>query len=216
VRSELDEVEGALVSARQEATATGRDVAIETWGTWAAGAPLVMAYGDFSLTQDAGDQLVANANRLLASTVPDSTVQYSQTVVVPFHFLPHDPTQSRACIVVGGVDTTSWATAMTAIPSGATNQDINSVDPFKAGDIMNGMITNANNLFQNAVVQTVISGSSQRFNSNFFIQIVGTSPSGGALPGSPMGLIVVLANGASIYKFYNPGVREGNGQWRRI
>jgi hypothetical protein len=31
-----------------------------------------------------------------------------------------------------------------------------------------------------------------------------------------MGLIVVLANGASIYKFYNPGVLEGDGKWRRI
>jgi len=31
-----------------------------------------------------------------------------------------------------------------------------------------------------------------------------------------MGLIVVLANGAEIFKFYNPGVLEGNGQWRRI
>jgi hypothetical protein len=34
--------------------------------------------------------------------------------------------------------------------------------------------------------------------------------------GSPMGLIVVLANGATIYKFYNPGVLEGNGKWRKI
>jgi hypothetical protein len=31
-----------------------------------------------------------------------------------------------------------------------------------------------------------------------------------------MGLIVVLANGSSIYKFYNPGVLEGDGLWRRI
>jgi hypothetical protein len=45
---------------------------------------------------------------------------------------------------------------------------------------------------------------------------VGTSPDAGALPGSPMGLIVVLANGSSVYKFYNPGAREGDGQWRRL
>jgi len=219
VRSLLDEVEGALTNARQAATATGRDVAIETWGTWSAAPPLVMAYGDASLLPTATqpiDQLAAAANKLLAGAAPDPAVAYSQTVAIPFHYLPADMTQARACIVVGTVDTTDWAMAMTPLASGAVNQDITTVDPFKAGDPMNGMVVATNNLFQSAATQAVISGSSQRFNTNFIIQIVGVSPNAGALPGSPMGLIVVLANGASIYKFYNPGVLEGDGKWRRI
>jgi len=62
----------------------------------------------------------------------------------------------------------------------------------------------------------VINGSSKRFLSAFIIPIVGTTSSGGAVPGAPMGLIVVLDNGASIFKFYNPGARDGDGIWRRI
>jgi hypothetical protein len=218
VRSLLDEVEGALTNARQAATATGRDVAIETWGTWSAAAPLVMAYGDASLLPptSATDQIAATANNLLAGAAANPAVPYSLTVAIPFHYLPADMTQARACIVVGTVDTTDWAMAMTPLASGAANQDITTLDPFKAGDTMAGMVAPANNLFQSAATQAVISGSSQRFNTNFIIQIVGVSPSAGALPGSPMGLIVVLANGASIYKFYNPGVLEGDGKWRRI
>jgi prepilin-type N-terminal cleavage/methylation domain-containing protein len=219
VRSLLDELEGALTNARMEATSTGRDVAIETWGTWSSAAPLVIAYGDASLLPNGTvvtDNLYGTANRLLAGTAPDPTVAYSQTVAVPFHFLSADVTQSRACVVVATVDTTDWSTAMNALPSGAVNTLITSVDPFKSGDAMYGLVQASNSLFQSATNYVVVSGSSQRFTSNFIIQVVGTSPSAGALPGSPMGLIVVLANGASIYKFYNPGVREGDGKWRRI
>lgn len=219
VRSLLDELEGALTNARGVAAATGRDVAVETWGTWAAGAPAVMAYGDASLTPnaaDATDRLATTATKLLASQAADPAVAFSQTVAVPFHFLPNDPNQSRACIVVATVDATSWTTAMKPTASGATNQDITGVVPFGAGQSMAGIVADANNLFQSVPRSVVVSGSNQRFTSNFIIQIVGTSPSAGALPGSPMGLLVVLANGASIYKFYNPGAREGDGRWRRI
>jgi len=31
-----------------------------------------------------------------------------------------------------------------------------------------------------------------------------------------MGLLVVPQNGAAIFKFYNPGARDGDGKWRRI
>jgi len=48
------------------------------------------------------------------------------------------------------------------------------------------------------------------------LQVVGTSPSAGPLPGSPMGILVVQANGATVIKFYNPGVLEGDGQWRKL
>jgi prepilin-type N-terminal cleavage/methylation domain-containing protein len=214
VRSLLDEMEGSLETARKAAYATGRDMAIDSWGTWTAAAPVVMAFGDASLTDN---QIQATANNLLASTAADPTIPYSQTVAVPFHFMPNDMTHSRACVVVATADTTSWTTAMTAAASGAVNTDINSVDPFKANDLMAGMVVSANSFFNSGAIQRmVISGSNQRFTGNYIIQVVGTSPSGGALPGSPMGLIVVLANGASIYKFYNPGVLEGDGRWRRI
>jgi hypothetical protein len=61
-----------------------------------------------------------------------------------------------------------------------------------------------------------ISGSNKRFNNSFIIEVVSTTTSGYAVPGGAMGLIVVLNNGATVYKFYNSGVNNGDGQWRRI
>jgi len=78
----------------------------------------------------------------------------------------------------------------------------------------------AQNLFQGGTTDNgvLISGANKRFTSNFFIQVV-SSRGGVPVAGGPMGLIVVLANGGTIYKFYNPGVMSGSlnrGKWRKI
>ncbi len=212
VRALLDELEGSLSNARQVAVATGHDVAIVNWGIWEDGTNrLVVAYGDASLT-DAQIQTIASG--LLVGVQPAATVTGGQSVAVPLHFLPNVPSHTMARVALVGTD--SWADAMRTTTSGATNRDITSVTPFKTTETMNGLVTNANNLFKTALNRTVISGSNKRFTSTFIIPVVGTTRSGGSLPGAPMGLIVVMSNGASIYKFYNPGVRDGDGQWRRI
>jgi len=211
VRSLMDEIEGSLANARQAAAATGQDMAVVSWGNWTAATPLVIAYGNSALT-DASIQTIANG--LLASTPPASTVQFGQSVAVAFHFLPSDVTQARAR--VAPTASTDWATAMTPINAQRFNADINGVPPFNSVVGWIGQVGDATNLVTGALGRTVISGNSQRFTSTFCIEIVGTSPSAGPLPGSPMGLIFVQANGGTIYKFYNPGVLEGNGQWRRI
>jgi hypothetical protein len=216
VRSMLDELEGALTNARSEAAATGRDVAVEVWGNWTAGTPLVMAYGDNSLTTGGVDNLKAAATDLLAgSALPN--VAYAQTVSVPFHFRPADVTYTRARVVLVGSG--DWTAAMNAAPSGQTNTAYTAVDPFKAGDPLDGAVSDANNLCGDGtgtVTKVVIGGGSQRFQTAICIQVVGTSPSAGPLPGSPMGILVVQANGATVFKFYNPGVLEGDGQWRKL
>jgi len=212
VRSLMNELEGVLANAHKATVATGRDVAIINWGTWADGeGRLVIAHGDAAIP-DA--DLQSAAKGLLLGTQPPTTLAYGQTVAVPFQFQTADPTQARARIAVVG--TTDWADAMRPTDSGATNQDITMVSPFKSGETMAGLITDANNFFNAVLQRTEISGSNKRFNSTFFIQVVGSLPSGGVLPGSPMGLIVVQGNGASVYRFYNPGSRDGDGQWRRI
>ena len=212
VRSLLDELEGSLGNARQTAIATGRDVAIYSWGTWSAGTPLVIAYGDASLP--AAD-LQSTANGLLVGTQPPASLAFGQTVAVPFHYLTQDLTPARARIVLNG--SADWDTAMQAVAGGGSNQDLTGVDPFKDSDAMAGLVVDDNNHFQTSLaLMGVVSGSSQRFTSSFIIPIVGTSANSGPMNGSPMGLVVVLNGGSSIYKFYNPGVREGNGRWRRI
>lgn len=212
VRSLLDEMEGVLSNAHKAAVATGADVAIVTWGGWDSGAPFRVAHGVASLT-DAKIQTIAD--KLLQGIPPDAADgPAGQTVAIPFSFMPSDPSQTRARIVAIGSD--QWKNVMKDF-NGKTNTDLSTVEPFKSG-IMVGTVTDANNLFSYTtdVKRFVISGSSKRFSTTIVIPIVGTATGGGALPGGPMGLIVVLANGGSIYKFYNPGIRDSDGQWRKI
>ncbi len=213
VRAVMDEVEGALSNAHKASVATGRDVAIVTWGAWDAATPLRLAHGDASLLDT---DIQTTANNLLLGTAPAAALGVAgQTVAVPFRFLPNDAVQTRARIVAVG--STQWSIVMQATAAGATNEVLTTVEPFKTGP-MTGLVTDANNLFSfSATLQRfVISGSNKRFNSTIIVPVVGTTSSGGAVPGGPMGVIVVLANGGSIYKFYNPGAKDGDGKWRRI
>lgn len=208
VRSLLDELEGSLANAHQAAVASGRDVAIVSWGTWEGATPLVIAHGDAELL----DGPIQTAADQLRDSLPVAA-GLSQTVGVPFRMRPNDPTHSRARVAMVG--TADWATAMMPV-DGRANQDITTVVPFTGGP-MAGVVVPENNLVGDGTRQrTLISGSNKRFNNTFIIPVVGTGPNVGPLPGSPMGLIVVLNNGATIYKFYNPGARDGDGQWRRI
>lgn len=212
VRGLLDEVEGALANAHQAAAASGRDVAILTWGTWDAATPAVLAHGDASLTDP---QIKLAAQSLLAGSGPGSGLGTAATTLsVPFHLQAGDRIQTSARIVSFASD--QWSNVIQECSAG-TNANINDVAPFTgSGGIMHGLTTDSNLLFTGADHRVLVSGSSRRFASTFIVPIVGTTPSGSALPGGPMGLIVVLQNGAAIYKFYNPGVRDGDGQWRRI
>jgi len=214
VRALLDELEGCIANAQKASVATGRDVAIVNWGAWTPTNPAAIAQGDASLT---AIQIQDTAKGLLAGVQPDAALAFGQTVAIPFHLQPNVPSHSMARIAMAG--TTEWADAMKPTDSGTQNQAIATVSPFKAGEIM-ASISATDNFFSGdratALVQTSISGTNKRFTTTFVIPVVGTTRSGGVLPGGPMGLIVVLANGGSIYKFYNPGVRDGNGLWRRI
>ena len=217
VRSLTDELEGALVNARQSAVATGRDTLVISYGSWAAATPAVVAFGDATTGSTAIQTL---ANGLLAGT-PPAGVAYAQSIGAPFHYLANDSTHLRARIFVKGAD--DWTNANLPTSSGGQNQGLQNVDPFLSGTGFKGMVVDAggklvdaNNFFSGALNQVTVGGSSQRFDTTFYIMVVGTSPGGGALPGAPMGLLFVQAGGASIFKFYNPGAKAGDGKWRRI
>jgi len=219
VRGLTDTLEGCLAEAHRATSASGRDMSIVTWGTWDPAAPLALAYGDAALTNV---QIQTTAQGLMASPVilaNPATLPYSQTVAVPFSFSSRgttDPVLRSAHIALA--NSGDWGTAMQALASGQQNQDITTVTPFGAGQIFNGVVTDANNLFSaaGAVNQTLISGFTRRFTTPFIIEIVAQAPNGLVLAGGAMGLLVVQANGNSIYKFYNPGVLHGDGKWRRI
>lgn len=229
VRGLLDEVEGALSNAHQTAVATGRDVEIVTWGTWDAGTPFRMAHVDGVGPVILPDGTITNQAEFLLDPVHNAApappavppappgVNLLGSVAVPFRFMPNDTIQSRARIV--RLDSGQWTSVLLPTAAGTANESLTTVAPFNLGPMSTGVLTDTADLFpfQGAVNRGVtISGSSKRFNTTFIIPVVGTTSSGGALPGGPMGLIVVLANGGTIYKFYNPGARDSDGRWRRL
>lgn len=204
VRALMDEVEGSLDNAHKAAVASGRDVALVSWGSWAAAGSLVLAHGDSSMLDT---EIQTTANTLIAGGTADPMVANSLTVAVPFRFRNGDETYSRARIAVVG--TTDWNDASIG------NQALSAVSPFKDVPGFSGMDLDANNLFATALRRSVISGSNKRFASNVVIQIV-AARNGAAIKGGPQGLIVVQANGSTMYRFYNPGIKNGDGLWRRI
>jgi prepilin-type N-terminal cleavage/methylation domain-containing protein len=214
VRVVLDELEGAIMDAHKLAASSGRDVSIVTWGTWdvtGATPTLVMARGTSNQTSDVIQGVATN---LLATPPVIPTTDPAKSVAVVFA-----PSRSRqylnAAVVVNGA--ASWDNALQKTSNGKQNPDITTVVPISTDANFIAAYTAANNLFQGTAVanQVTISGSNKRFNNSFIIQVVSTS-GGFAVPGGAMGFIVVLSNGATVYKFYNPGVNNGDGQWRRI
>ena len=234
VRAMLDQLEGAITQAQKEATATSRDVNVDFSGTWSGG-NLVIAYGDASL--DASATPIMNVAGTILASQPLPVTAYAATVHVPLKFIVNDVIQARAEIVMSTTDTlgADWNTAAGASSSGAQSTVITSVHPFMAGDLLSGVLGGTiNSNYFNITTLTpgtmtaqpiTISGGSHLFTMPitttnpspvFVIEVVGTSLNAGPIPGGPMGLIVLMNNGSSIMKFYNPGVLEGNGQWRRI
>lgn len=196
VRSILDELEGTLSAAHKRCVSTGKDVTIAVQGGWTNSNPFLLAYGD-STTQ-AGVAVSSATILANGSTSPES-----------FRYAPAGRDCIHAGVVAAGSDW--WST----VASG--NTAISSVSPFKDQDAFKSILSSpgsdAANLSNLSAVK--ISGVNKRFNTSFYIAVVGIRD-GQAIPGGPMGLIVVLNNGATIYKFYNPGSSEGNDAWRKL
>jgi prepilin-type N-terminal cleavage/methylation domain-containing protein len=215
VRAMLDELEGAIMDAHKYAATTGQDVAIVTWGTWDVSTTiptLVMARGAASQTS-AAIQLVAN--NLLLPTPVLPTTDPAKSVSVLFAPARAREFLNAGVVVNGSANAVWWANAMQVTSSGKKNDDITTVAPFNADANFIAANTAANNLFQSGLNQVTISGSNKRFNNNFIIRVTSNS-SGMAIPGGAMGLLVVLNNGATVYKYYNSGVANGDGRWRKI
>jgi prepilin-type N-terminal cleavage/methylation domain-containing protein len=227
VRSVMDELEGTLLSAQKLAVATGQDVTLASQGNWSGTdtTPLILAFSAVS---------PPNPPAIVAAGATDpASFKLAQTFngTTPVA-LARD--HAYAGIVVGN---SGWWTTAMQDAGGKINTDITTVPPFKKdatdltqrsafSDILSSSLKN---LFQGGSAQAYnstdatatnsgflqISGSSKRFQSTMWIKVVGLR-GGAAYPGAPMGLLVVLANGGTVYKFYNPGVATGDGKWRKM
>ena len=202
VRAILDELEGGLVDAQKYAVATGKDVALVTWGDWSAANPLGMARGFATLT----------ATQIKASALdPVGNPQIS--VSTCYRLQVSGTAVSSRDQRNAGVDANKgwWATAK------GSSDDITAKAPFDGSTT--GFALGAQFLCTGLAtpsVGAVVSGANKRFTASFSIKVVALSSGGAPIPGGPMGLIYVQANGGTIYKFYNPGTSTGDGKWRRL
>jgi len=234
VRSLLDELEGAISNARQAAVATGRDTALVCWGAWDKDNPLRIAFGDANILQSADgpsnfvaivDQILGKPDNkpqpippnppAIGNLVNVSTGELDQlTVGVGFQYLPRDPVQRKAAIVTDGPDRGNWEIAK------GGSDDIESVPPFNGEfndvlDVKNNFCTGQSGE-SGSLSQLTINGYTKRFSATVFIKVVTVNSTGSPVAGGPMGLIALKENGASVFKFYNPGKKSGDGKWRRI
>ena len=242
VRGIMDELEGGLMDAHKFAVATGRDVTIMTKGVWTPGGnPMVMVRGDASINRNLAtsaqwDNIVndlrdGRPNFPAPTDVSAFTANQLSSLVLSFRLNATTTSMAREHMNAGVVTQGSpwWSNAMLATSDGKQNENIATVEPFKSDAGFKAALTAANLpgltgtnlLFQVSPDPLIplnhveISGANKRFNSTFLVPVVGLS-SGNAVPGGAMGMIVVQSNGATVYKFYNPGVRDGDGKWRRI
>jgi len=197
VRSVMDELEGTLAAAHKRSVATGKDVTVAVKGDWSSTTPFLLAYGD-STTQDG--TAVSSATILTNGATEASS----------FHYQANSRDHMHAGVVTVGSDW--WATAATG------NTALSSVLPFSdASSSFASLLSNPSSDAVNlsALGSVKISGVNKRFTSSFYIAVVGIR-GGKAITAGPMGLIVVLNNGATIYKFYNSGAADGTNAWRRM
>jgi type II secretory pathway pseudopilin PulG len=220
-RALLDELEGAFANAHQAAVAGSRDVAVACWGSWGKDAPMRIAHGDAGILARASGQanFVKIAEAVLEGNPPtpsrpaiaetDVPLADQQTVAVPFRYSPRDSAQRKAGIVPDRSD--AWERAM------GGSQDVLTVPPF-TGEFA-GALDAGNNFCKGSPIDVscvAISGYTKRFTKTVFVKVVTIDSDGGAVAGGPMGLLVLLENGATVFKFYNPGSKNGDGKWRRI
>ena len=203
LRTVMDEIEGTLASAHQFAAASGQDVLVATQGEWSATNPLILAYGS------AGTAAVPVTPAAIITQNQNSAQAFRVGVVGSGLVREHLHAE-----VVTGTRAGDWGTAT------AGSTAITSVPPFNDSSTgFQGILgTAASNLFQggSTPASVRISGTNKRFATTFWVEVVAMR-GGSPVPGGPVGLLVGLANGSTIYKFYNPGTHDGSqGTWRRI
>ena len=204
VRAVMDELEGTLVSAQKLAVASGRDVLVVSEGDWGGGTrPMMLAYGY-------ADQGANTTNTILTA---------GRRASEAFHVAIGTGGNLLREHMHAGVVTANTAGWWTTAATGAASMDISGVVPFNSGGIFHGVLEDADlNLFRSGDTAGLarISGTNKRYTTGFWIEIVGLVD-GQPRAGVPMGVLVIQANGAQVFKFYNPGTYNGgDGTWRRI
>lgn len=214
VRTTVDDLEGVLSGAQKLAVASGLDVYLVADGTWdpKASSPFILAYDTIKqVDRDTkpSDPASAARERIVARARDPHGDITDPPGVYRILFNPLTNVQNReqsyAGVVVGDSD---WYT--TAL---GTTPDLASIAPGNLSPLDSALASTAR-LCKGTTNFVTVSGVSKRFTSPFHIQVVGIR-NAQALPGSPIGVLIVPNNSGTVYKFMNTG-KFNESKWRRM
>jgi prepilin-type N-terminal cleavage/methylation domain-containing protein len=196
VRSVMDQIEGVLANAQNTAVLSSMDVYVSSTGQWTDGS--LVLDGRALNTAAVSTPLVAadikagqDAKRL------GSPAECFRSLYLSAINKEHQS---------AGVDCGNgwYATAR------GTAQDLKLVAPVSTNPaLLNAMGTA---LFTGGDSCAILNGQTRRFETGFYIVVVGLA-GGIPLAGGPVGIILVPQNSSNVYKFYKP---SGSITWRRL
>lgn len=195
VRSVMNEIEGVISAAQKATTITTRDIHLTTAGSWSAG----------TLVMDGRPLVIPTSIPLTWPTPADCVPDGDATKRIGSNSEVFRVNLKSRDHMSAGVDVSNanYATALGTCPALETVSPINS-----QADLVQAM---RNPIFVSAQKDIVINGQTKRFMTGFCVVVVGLS-SGQAVANGPIGVLVVPANSASIYKFYRA---DQSNVWRK-
>lgn len=193
VRSVMDELEGTLMNAQKTAVVTSRDIYVATTGNWVAGTTVL----DARALNDAAVANPPTAADLKAGV--DAKRRGSPSECFRSLFTRNRDHQSA------GVDCGAGWYAIAR----ATAPELKDVEPVTSDPAFVDAM--ANPLFTGADKTIFVNGLTRRFETGFCIVVVGLR-AGAAIPGGPIGVLLVPARSSNVYRYYKP---DGSTTWRR-
>ena len=194
VRAILDELEGVLLNAEQTAAISSRDIYVSTTGSWLDSSLVMDGRALNTLTvgyPPLASQLKAGQDTYrLGGSSECFRSQY----------------RSSRDHQSAGVDCGSnwYATAC------GSASDLAAVEPVASNASLKAALDTR--LFTGSDSYAIVNGLTRRYEQGFSIVVVGLR-SGSPIAGGAIGVIVVPANSASVYKFYKP---SNSTVWRRL
>lgn len=214
VRTTVDDIEGVISGATKLAVASGLDVYLVSDGAWDpnSSTPFILAYDTVKQVDrvtNPADPASAARDRIVARARDPQGDITDPPGVYTILFNPVTKVQNRdqsyAGVVVG--DSAWYTTAL------GTTPDLATISPGNTEPLSSALAASSR-LCKGSTNFVTVSGVSKRFTSPFHIQVVGIR-SGQALPGSPVGVLVVPNNSGTVYKFLNTG-KIYDSSWRRM
>ena len=200
VRSEMAEIEGVLTNAQNAADLSTQDIYVSTTGNWIDGS-FILDARPFVTTGTNAVSSPPSTTTTPPQATPGNTTYRIGAVSECFRSLY--PQHARVDLSAG-VDTTTWyGTALNgAGPLAGT----------PVANLANFALALGNPLCTGVLNSVVMNRANRQFNTGFYIAVVGLS-GGAPIPGGPVGVIVVPAGSANVYKFFKP---NGSNTWGRL